>query len=228
MSPIGAHMLIMYSRARSLFHGSTVLLDAQLPQEAIMLCRELFTVSLQLTELASRESDRPSLILSMLNRSLTEWEVMEEQAVRIGVSDQQHAERLRDYVARERTKIQNYCKRHGINKLKRMPSEKALAEKHKRLEEYIDFELANNVVHRTDIAQMGRVGNIGGVTTVAMQDGSKDFKESVAAFALTSALHACDSAVRIFGWLEPTPEELARLLEELESAVASLVASNNP
>ena len=146
-TPIDAYVLITYWRIVSLLQGVRLLLGARLPEEAFILSRQMFTDSLQLMEIARRGPDRASLILGELNRTLTEWEDLERQALSLGDRDESDV-RVLEHVAKKRKEIEGVRRRKGIGQLGRFRSEKQLATDHGRLDEYIDFEFAHRIVHR--------------------------------------------------------------------------------
>jgi len=215
-TPIEYHVLIFYSRIRSLLEGACVLLDARLPEEVVILGREMFTDSLRLMEMASRESDRESLILGLVNRSLTEWENLQREALSLGVSDKREVATVLGLVAKRRKEIDAYRERHGIGQLKTFPKEKQLAKVHGRLGEYLDYAFAHRMVHRADMAQAGRILKIGDVRAISLRNPDDDSMVAASAFVMTSALHAHKAVASIFAWTETKPEEIDRLLAEID------------
>lgn len=214
---VDAHVLMMYSRIRSLLEGVCVLLDARLPEEAIILGREMFTDSLHLMEIASRGPDRARLILRLANDTLTEMENLERQALSLRMRNKGHVEKVLDYVAKERKKIEGYRLRHGIGPPESLRHEKQLATDHGRLDEYLDFQFAHRMVHRAHMAQAGRTRRRDAeVVGIYLRNPDDDFIAAVSAFVMTSALHAHKAVASIFAWTETQPQDIDGLVAEIE------------
>lgn len=227
-TPVAAHVLVMYSRIRSLLEGVCVLLDARLPEEATILGREMFTDSLYLMEIARREADREALILGLVSKTLIEIENLERQALSLGESDERHVSKVLEHVAKRREKIDDYRRRHGIGGLKTLRHEKQLAKQHGRLGEYLDFEYAHRMVHVAEIAQVGRTRRTNTeVVGIYLRNPDEDFVAAASGFVMTSALHAHKAVASIFGWTETVPEEIDRLLEEIRELSPAELPSPN-
>ena len=215
VTPVDAHILMMYSRIRSLLEGSCVLLREGLPQEAMFLGRAMFTDSLQLMEIVSGEANRAALVLELVSKTLTEWEDLERQAVNLGESDEPDL-RVLDYVAQRRKQIAGYQRRHGIGPFKKLDDEKQLARKHGRLSEYIDFAFSHRMVHRADMAQSGRIIEMDNeVLGMHLRNPDDNFLAGVFGFVMTSALHAHKAVAQIFAWTETEPQEIDRMLADI-------------
>jgi hypothetical protein len=216
-TPVGWHVLMMYSRIRSLLEGACILLDARLPEEAIILGRQMFTDSLYLMEAARREPDRAALILGLANDTLTELENLERQALSLGLRDKSHVEGVLDRVRKRRKQIDGYRERHGIGRFERFRDEKQLAKDHGRLDEYLDFQFAHRMVHRADVAQAGRTRRRGKeVVGIYLRNPDDDFHAAVSTFIMSSAVYAHKAAASIFGWMETSAEEMDQVLAEIE------------
>lgn len=218
---LDAYVVMMYSRIRSLLQGVYVLLNDRLPEEATILGREMFTDSLYLMEIASREADRASLILGLRNRTLTEMEKLERQARSLGERDEPDV-RVLEHVAKGRKNIEACRQRHGIGELGTLRDQKQLARDHGRLGEYLDFQYAHRMVHVAEIAQVGRTRRRDTeVVGMYLRNADPDFRAAVSAFAMTSALHAHKAVASILAWTEIPPEEIDGLLEEIRELFAA-------
>ena len=215
IAPPDANVLIVYSRIRSLLTGVTVLLDARLAEEAVILAREMFSDSLKLMAIAARGGDRESLVLGMINDSITDLENLERQDASLRPERQEERRRVAEIIAERRRQVDAYRQRRGIGKLERFGHEYQLARDLGRLDEYLDFELAHRFVHSATIAQAGRMKKQGDVVGVHLHNPSDDLVAAAAAFAMTSALHAHKAAASIFEWTETAPEDVDALLGEI-------------
>lgn len=212
------YVLNMYSRIRSLLEGVGVLLEAQLPEEAIHLSRQMFSDSLYLMEIAREGPNRAALILGAILQSLNEIENLERQALSLRVHEERDVERTREHLRDRRRQIEAYRARHGIGRLKTFPDEKQLATSHKRLEEYIDFQFAHRVIHRADIAQFARSKRSHqGFVQISLRNPDQDWFANVAAFAMRCALHAHAAVASIFGWTETPAQQIEQLLTDVEA-----------
>jgi hypothetical protein len=215
-TPIDAHVLILYSRVRSLLEGACVLLDARLPEEAVILGREMFTDSLHLMEIATQAPDRAPLVLGLVSKSLTEMQNLQREAASLGVSNKRDVDAVLGVLAERRKEIDAYRRRHGIGNMKSFRHEKQLASDHGRLDGYLDFAFVHRMVHRADMAQAGRTVRTDEVVRVCLRNPDDDFLVAASAFVMTSALHAHKAVAPIFAWTETEPEEIDRLLAEID------------
>jgi hypothetical protein len=216
MPPGDGQILVMYSRVRSLLEGVRVLLDARLPEEAIILGRELFTDSLHLMELAHRGDDRAALLLGMANRALTQIDNMEQQALALGMRSAEQVEAVLEQVKHQRKRIEDYRQRNSLGQFAKFPHEKQLATTLGRLGEYMDFELANLYVHEPVMAQSGRTIKAGDVVGIHLHNPDDEALVVAAAFAMVSVLHAHKAVASVLGWTEISPDEIDSLLAEVE------------
>jgi hypothetical protein len=229
VSPIDFMMLTMFGRVRSLLQAVNILLGRNLPEEAMILGRELFTDSLQLAELARHDvQGRAALILGVANQSLTEWEQMESTARSIDPDHETPPAMTKEIAARRRN-IQAGMSRFGLAKLRRFPHEKQLATTNGRLDDFMDFELSHRFVHRADMAQVPRTKKVKDSVGIHLGNRDEEWKARVGAFAAQSALHAFVAAATILGWSDPGPEDARRLLEQLaEIAEEESTTSRRP
>jgi hypothetical protein len=215
LSPIDGKIFVMYGRAMSLLRGVKALLEADLPEEAVILGREIFTDSLQLAELASQDlHGRATLVLGLANSELTEWENMEREAASLEPGYETPAA-MTEAIAWRRTGIQQGMERFGVERLRGFAHEKQLAKQHDRLDDLMDFQLAHRLVHRADMAQGFRTRKVEDRLGVYLGNRDPEWKAAVAAFAAQSCLHAFKAAASIFGWRKPGPDEASELLEQL-------------
>jgi hypothetical protein len=156
VSPIDGMIMIMFGRMRSLLHGISVLLRRDLPEEAVILGRELFTDSLRLAELARQDlHGRAALILGMENQTLDEWEQMERAAKSLDPSHRTPAA-MTARIAARRKKVQAGMRRIGVPRLRQFRHEKQLAKDNGRLDDFMDFELSHRRRRPTVANQEGR------------------------------------------------------------------------
>ena len=216
--PVYKAILQLYSRIRSLLEGTCLLLDGRLPEEAIILGREMFSDSLYLMKLAKCESDRAALILELLNEVLAKWESLERQELSIKGLDRGNDTIIRDFVSKGRKEIEAYKQREEISERKRFGSKKQLAREYGRLDEFMDFEFANAVVHQAIIAeQVGRTSMTGDVQTISLRNLDDASLVGASGFVMKSALYAHKAVASIFAWTESQPEEIERLLAEIDA-----------
>lgn len=215
VSPIDSMLLIRFGRVRSLIYGVNMLLRHDLPEEAMILGRELFTDSLQLSELARHDAQgRAAFILGMENQSLTEWEQMEQLARSL---DPKHRTPsvLTTVIAARRKSIQAAMGRFGVTKLRRFRKEKQLAEDNGRLGDLMDFAISHRFVHRADMAQIHRTNKVKDTLGIHLANRDEDVKARVGVFAAQSALHGFAAVATIFEWSDPGSKEARRLLDQI-------------
>ena len=116
---------------------------------------------------------------------------------------------MREEIERRRSAIESYRRRHHIERLKQFGHEKQLAQKHGRLEEYIDFVFAHRMVHVPLIAQQGRLGKgADDLVTISLHTTDDEFLVGASGFAMTSALHAHRACTQMFNWSETSIEDV--------------------
>jgi hypothetical protein len=223
-----AYILSMYARSRSLLHGVSVLLDAGMPEEAMILARELFSDSLILKAIAGAGEARGALLLGMRNDGLTDLQNLERQALNLGLRSEQHFNEVGDMIAAERAKVERYRVRNGIAGYGKLPDEKQLAKSQGRVGEYLDYQFAHRMVHRADFAQaMRTTRGDDDIVRVFLQTPDPEFAPNVAAVAMTAALHAHLGAAAVFGWAETSVAEIDELLRQIDDEFGSTLPAGD-
>src|SRR5687768_843180 len=75
----------LFMRAWRLFDAIIILLERNLPEEAVILSRALFTDALRLAEMQAAGPDRAALSLAYVNESIDEKQSLVNEAVRVGL-----------------------------------------------------------------------------------------------------------------------------------------------
>lgn len=211
-------ILAMYGRASSLFDAMSILIRRDHPEEAFMLGRALFSESLRLEELAQASTKgRIALVMGWVDDS---WGRIE--AVQRGIEKRKTGDphpKLIERIAELRKQARAYVKRHGVDRLRKFPTEDAMATKQGRQDQLGDYAFSHEFVHGGFAAHLHRYQQIpdGDVPLLALSITTKDPRVSagVAAFAAKSAALAHQSAAAIFDWPEDA-SEIQRLLGEVE------------
>lgn len=207
-----AFMLGFYWQARSLHKAVTILLEADFPDEALLVARTLFIESLRLQELAEAEERRTQLVLAWANDSIQRRRKMLREANAVGL--------VADFDAKmsalqgEEKRQQKYQRDHGVEKLKDFMNPRVAVKKFARDEDYFAYELAHQMVHGSTVAHISRSKRLwGDVLGLFSIDAGAYATTTVVVFAGRSTLLACRSACTIFGW--PEPPEITELLMEV-------------
>ncbi len=205
-----AHVLEMWSRTHALFEAVVILVERGFPQEAVILDRALFEVSLRLQELEAAAPDvRLALIFGWVNEGLRESEQLIGEAVRRGL--EADPEPIRRLLAERAATIRRYQQDQGIKKLKRFLRPKQAAERFGRAAALFDFELASNVVHGSGPGHAFRTSQRpDGTVEILLRILDPEVLGPTAASAAESVLIARRAMVAVAGW--PRPEALDDLL----------------
>ncbi len=207
-----AFMLGFYWQARSLHKSVSVLLEANFPDEALLVARTLFIESLRLQELAAFEQRRTQLVLAWANDSIHRRRKMLREATEVGLIDDFEAKMAA--LQEEEKRQQKYQHDHGVQKLKGFMDPRLAVKEFGRDEDYFAYELAHQMVHGSSVAHISRSKRLwGDVLGLFSIDAGVYATATVVVFAGRSTLLACRSACTIFGWHEPP--EITELLAEI-------------
>ena len=214
-----AFILGFYWQARSLHKSIAILLDADFPDEALLVARSLFIESLRLQELAVSEPRRAELVLAWANDSLQRRKKMLREANHVGLVDDFEAKM--NALREEETRQQKYQRDQGVEKLRDFMDPRVAVKKFGRDEDYFAYELAHQMVHGSSVAHISRSKRLwGDVLGLFSIDAGVYATATVVVFAGRSTLLACRSACTIFGWREP-PQVSELLAEVAELRVPS-------
>jgi hypothetical protein len=124
-------------------------------------------------------------------------------------------------LAARKAELERYAARLGVKTRAWKPTEKALADAHRRSDEYSAFRLTHHFVHGSALAASQRYSKIADDTAaVGGAAAQLDLWATDAAlFAVYSLLHACRAACRIFVW--PEPPHLQGLFDRVDGILAS-------
>lgn len=202
--------LAVYDRCRGLFNAVRLLTDNGMGREALILTRPMFTESLMLLEWAAADDTRRvELTLGYSLASLANFEgTMLEGQSRGDDTSLQLAE-----VARRRKQIEDYARRRNARTRSWRVDEKALADKHRGGDGYLDFRMSHHFVHGSAFAGEQRVTKRGDLIMVGDPDADRDWAEGAALSAAQSMLYAVRGICGTVAWDEPPgiDDLLARL-----------------
>lgn len=207
------HAIDMYMRARTLFKGCRLLIENDLPEEGMILCRSLFTESLRLSALASAdEQDQIALVMGWRYSSLNEVRGLFMEAEKAGLEDD--LPNALAGVERQRRSVGDYGRRNGVEKSKKFPDEKTMARAQGRDEDLWSFQLAHEMTHGSEAAHLQRRHKTAGVLAFFSGTSDSDFICGVARLAARSMVMAHYAAATILGW--ESDRDLEGWLAEIE------------
>jgi hypothetical protein len=205
-------ILALFDRCRGMFGAVRLLADDRFAHEALILTRPLFTESLMLQELASvGEARRVELVTGWRLASLASLEGVLLEARSRGDDVTQEL----GVVATQRTALEAYARRHNAGTRQWRVDEKALANKHRGGDGYLDFRMAHHFVHGTSFASDQRYSARGDLTLVGGPAAESGWDKAAALSAAQSMLFAVRGICAVVGWAEPP--EVQRLLAEVEN-----------
>jgi hypothetical protein len=212
----GRLALEIYSRTRSHLEAVRILVEAEFPDDAVLLVRELLVDSLRLMELTSRsDEDRFALAFGWYNESLTRLEGLGHEAVSVGLP---RAHEWAPGVKQRRQEHQSAWKSRGIKWLESFGDEKQLAKRHGRERETWDYRFYSEIVHRPDLALAFRSRWVGpDAVHIYLKNRDPDFRAAVLAGAMSSAIHGHKAVAAMLGWSETSIEDLDHLLQRLDA-----------
>lgn len=220
--PLGLAQM-KYVRTRSLFDGVSLLIGNELSVEAMALTRSLYESSLQLMELASR-NDWVPLILGWYIDELQHLRRTLSNAVRVGekTPSEEVAEAAR-YDATE-AKIRADLRVGGFGEAQRFEPVRALADRHNRNDDYLNYLMAHTVVHGSAAAVQLRAAHVDEKSIRVHQRGGEPWLPlSCIAFAVRSYVHGHRAGCKLFGWDEPHgTDDLLATSHTLDDAIEKL------
>lgn len=202
-------MVALFDRCRGLFGAVRLLAQHGFGQEALILTRPMFTESLMLLEVASADQTRRvDLVVGYALATLADFEgiLLEARTRGDDVTDELAA------VAKRRTSLEGYARRHDARTRRWRIDEKALADKHVGGEGYLDFRMSHHFVHGSTFAAEQRYSTLEGVVVVGNPP-SQDWARGAVLSASQSMVFAVRGICGILGWPEPpsVPDLLARI-----------------
>ena len=205
----------LFARAVSTYRAALLLLEASFGDEAMQLARSLFTDGLRMLELDRLGSERESVLLCWRLRSITETEHLMEEAVRVGLETDPQP--VLDKLAEERASVERYARRRELATPtpRDLPTEKTLAKRFGRMEDYWSFRYAHQFVHGTPVVASSRLSRAAdGTHRFDMRASGAAFAEGTALFLSRYVLLAFSGLMGVLGREEPP--ELAVLLQRVE------------
>ena len=193
------HLVSMFWRARRLYVGVLILLKAELPEEAAILARLLFEVSLYLQELEAEPQDRYALVFGWLNRSINEEYGLLKTCdpLQTGLD-----EAFAILEKRREENIKN-ASELGVSFLTFLET-KIAAKRFGRSGDILLYEWANESVHGSEAAVMLAIQRPAG-NTIGLNEktGNPLVLSHFAHFAAKSIAAAAKATVAILGWTLP-------------------------
>jgi hypothetical protein len=200
----------MYSRCRSMFLATRLLVEHSLAEDAVILGRSLFETSIRIEYLVGRsELDREALVLQRFLDGLTEFERLTGvQAPNLvggpGLSpeDAEVLKKQRDAIVRRQGRL-------GIRKLLRFPSDKQMAVTLGREREFLDFETSHQFVHGSLSAHESRTKYPDPQTMyIFTRNDDYEMRSGVGASVARTTLRALAAAGTMLGWATSGTDEL--------------------
>lgn len=220
-SPVVVATVRMFARCVPLFDGVVYLLTYGLVEESLILGRSLFEETMRLAQLAEESSDvRSGLIVGHLGKSHNEKIGLMHHSVRLGLEHE--PEPIERKLAADKEVLREFSTRHGVRKQRfRVIAEAAT--RYGRSEDYWTYELANEMVHGSDIALFFRSSTIQ-PDTVQFTTRTRDKRliAGAAAFAARSLIQSTRAIATILGLSSPRAlDDIALRLETLERDLSS-------
>lgn len=208
------YVLGMFWRSVRLFDGILLLVKAELPEEAAILCRSLFEDGLRLEQLAREPRLREARIVWWANAAVYDRRELLGEMHRLGLDNDIGAELV---ALDEKLKdVQGYATRHGVVRFEKFLETKAAAKKLGRDRDDVWFyELANKLVHGSDVAWLFAQTVSEGVARLHAKTANPKVRAGVVGFAVTSITKAAEAVTEMFQW--PMPPELRQINQEIEA-----------
>ena len=196
------HIVSLFWRARGLYAGTLILLKAELPEEAAILARKLFEVSLYLQELEAEPQTRYALVFGWVNRSINEeCGLLNTCAPQPGLDEA--------YATLEKRREENNknASELGVSFLTFLET-KIAAKKFRRSGDILLYEWAHESVHSSEAARMFAAQRPAGETLgIYAKTGNPMVRSHYAHFAVKSMVAAATATCAIFGWTLPSGVE---------------------
>ena len=196
------HIVSMFCRARRLYAGALVLLKAELPEEAAILARTLFQISLHLRELETDPQNRFALVFGWINRSINdEFGLLKTCAPQPGLDEALAA------VEKRRKENNENAAALGVSFLTFLET-KIAAKKFGRSGDILIYEWAHESVHCSDAPRMFAIQKpAGDPTAIYAKTGNLMALSYFAHFAAKSMVAAAQATCAILGWALPAGVE---------------------
>lgn len=205
----------MFWRALRLYDGVLVLLKAELPEEAMILARALFEVSLRLQQLKAEPHNRNALILGLVNGSIGQQLGLLKvgKASGLDTNVDEAVARLEEH---RKTNNQNAAEL-GVTRSQSFLTVKDAASKFDRKDRYWTYYWAHESVHGSDAAWMFAKKEIAaGTIGLYAKTGDPSVLSSFAQFAVISMADAAKAVSTIYGWtLAPGTEQAVMDIERI-------------
>jgi len=197
------HIVGMLWRALRLYEGVLILLKAQLPEEAMILGRSLFEVSLRLKQLEAEPDNRFALILGWVNESIQQQFGLLQVGKTSGLDTD-----IDEAIARiEERKKENrrYADEVGVTRYQGFLPEREAANRFGRKEDFWTYEWSHESVHGSDAAWLfARRRPEADRIDLHAKTGDPSVLSSFAHFAAQSMLDSAKAVFTIMGWILPT------------------------
>ncbi len=199
MAPVDFPVLGLFHRSLRLFDGIVALLEKDLPEEALILGRSLFSDALRLAEVEQAGDQRKALLLGWANSGIEEKKGLFHEAAKLGFEKDLPA--MLNHLEEERNKLLQYAQSNGVGTLRKFLREREAAQKFGRTHDYWTFCLSHEFVHGSDAAfvfSRTKVAN----DTLALADRTRDHKivAGVVCFSAASLVQAALATAGVFAW----------------------------
>jgi hypothetical protein len=201
VTPVQSHIVMMFWRAVRLYNGVLCLIKAELPEEAAILARSLFEVSLHLRQLEAEPKNRDALVYRWINDSITEQlgllkNCVQNEAVAEGNTN---LEKRRQQTAKDFSGL-------GITKPLPFLDTKVSAKRFGWSEDKILFyEWSHESVHGTEAVWMfAKIGMDDGTVGLFGKTANPRALAYITHFAGKSMAQAAKAMFAIMGWTFPS------------------------
>ena len=192
------HIVSLFWRARRLYEGVLILLKAELPEEAAILARKLFEVSLYLQQLEAEPQNRYALVFGWVNRSINEeFGLLKTCEPQTGLDEA--------FATLEKRRKENNANASelAVSFLTFLET-KIAAKQFRRSGDILLYEWAHESVHGNEAAMLFAIQRPAGAPSgVATKTGNPIVLLHYAHFAANSMAAAAIAACAILGWTLP-------------------------
>jgi hypothetical protein len=213
--PVDQHMVGMFWRAVRLYDGVLILLKNQLPEEAAILGRSLFEVSLHLQQLDAEPRQKDALIFGWVNTSITEQigllrNCEPSESVDSGLA----------YLQQREKDNRTTATATGVTRFRSFSDPKVAARRFGREDDILLYEWSHESVHGTEAGWMfSRRLLAQPVVGFFAKNGDAGILSHVTRFAARSIVESAKAAFRMIGWT--LPPELEAELTTIQEAFKS-------
>ena len=208
------HIVSMFCRARRLYAGVLILLRAELPEEAAILARKLFEISLYLQELETDPQNRFALVFGWVNRSINE-----EFGLLKACAPQPGLDEAFATLEKRRKENNENASELGVSFLTFLET-KIAAKQFRRSGDILIYKRAHESVHGSEAARMFATQRPAEDTIgIYEKTGNVIVLTHFAHFAAKSMVAAAKATLAIFGWT--LPPELEQTVGDIEQILDS-------